>query len=198
MFKLEKRSQIVVPLVAGSGKEPGVSVTFDPVTPAMRRRAFRAWSRKLEELGIAEVDEADADTLGDLHEMMSRELMRMALASWQGIADAGGKPLEPTPDQATRLRTVNDPERPTGTIDDVLANEEIFAACDLGFLKPEALRYSEKNASSASPNGTSARATRGNATASSRASRKVRAGAKSARTVSKRSKPKRGRMPGTS
>jgi hypothetical protein len=198
MLKIEKREETRVPL-----DDAGAFIILDPITPKMRRRVFKMYRQALVQAGVDPAELAkgatlDADLVGDLGELISFELIRMGAREWGGIGDADDNPLAMTPDQATRMRTATDPERPTGTLDALLADESIFDAIDADYVKPDANRRAEKNASSGSPNGTSAAATPGSATANSRAKRKPAGAAKNARTASTNRRPKKAKGSGRS
>lgn len=190
MLKLGKPAEsqrIVLRPAQGAAGEPGyepeAGVVASPITPAIRRRALRATRLFLEEAEATSFEDMNPDQLGDMGETVSRELIRMGLADWFGIGDDDGKPLELTPDQATRIRTANDKDRPTGTIDLLLADETWFAKLEAEYVQPDALRRMEKNGLSGSPNGIGTAATPGNATANLAARPKRRAAAKAARTA---------------
>lgn len=192
MLKLKQASDVRVDLADGA------FVVFDPITPMMRRRALRAVREMLAAEGVASSADADVDLLGDIGEKVSRELIRMGARDWGGIGDEDDNPLDLTPPQATRLKTVNDPERPTGSIDLLLADEAIFEQLDAEYVRPDAIRRAEKNALSLSPNGTSAGATPGSNTVDSAAKRKPRGGAKAAPTKRTRSRQTKAKRPGKS
>lgn len=200
MFTIQKRAEepVRVTLVAPEGEEKGAFVTLAPIEPKMRRRALGAARRLLERMGHQSED-LEGDLLLDVSEEVSRELMRLGIVSVEGIFDdATGEPLELTPDRETRLRTASDEDRPTGTIDDLLADERVFARLDAEYVIPDAKRRAEKNGLSGSPNGTSTAATPGSGTANSPARRARRAAAKNARTKNTRSKPTRPKKSGRS
>lgn len=197
MLKIgEKKEPQKVVLRAAVDDEPEAFVVLAPVTPAMRRRAQRAAHRSL---GDADFDAIDVDVLHDAVEDGSRELIRLGLLDWGGIGDADGNLLELTPDRDTRFATANAPDRPTGTIDLLLADEDAFAAIDAAYVRPDAMRRAEKNGLSASPSGTGEAATPASATASSAARRKPKTRpAKSVRTAKTSSKRKPAKRPGKS
>lgn len=176
-------------LRAAQGDEPESFVILDPITPAMRRRAYRAVRAMLERQGIT--DTSDPDVRGDMGEKVSCELIRMGLKEWHGIGDEHRQPIALTPDQATRLRTANDPDRPTGTIDAALADVFFFGVVDAGYVLADANRLAEKNELSGSPAGTSSGATPAKTTAALAAKRKKTAAARNARTRNTRSRPKK-------
>jgi hypothetical protein len=153
-----------------------------PIGPGMRRRAQRAARGVLGE--VTDFDAVDEDLMFDAGDTASRELIRIGMIEWGGIGGAeGDEPLVLTPDAETRLRTCNDPARPTGTIDLLLADEDVVAKIDADYVLPDSLRRIEKNALSASPTGTGEAGTQATDTASSAARPKRKAGARSARTA---------------
>lgn len=203
MLKLgQKKEPQRIVLRAAQGGEPEAFIVMAPITPAMRRRAQTAVRRLLSE--VDHIDEIDVDTLGDVAETVSRELVRLGAIEWGGIGGGDDEPIELTPDRETRLKTANDPNRPTGTIDLLLEDEEIFERLDTEYIVPDARRRAEKNGSSASPTGTGEAGTPANGTASSPAAAKRRrtasrkAGAKNAPTPRTRSKAKKPKTSGRS
>lgn len=191
---VRKGKTIVTPATDG---EPEAFVVMAPITPAMRRRAQRASRRQLGE--VADFADLDIDRLYDAGETATREIVRLGMIEWGGFGDAAGNPLELTPDRETRFATANDPKRAEGTIDLLLAEDEIVERIEAVYVAPDALRRAEKNASFASQNGTGGAAKPGKTTAGSRAARKAKpSAARNARTSSTRSKPKRAKRPGKS
>jgi hypothetical protein len=189
MLKISKAPDAVrVVLREAQGDEPEAFVLFDPITPKMRRRALAVARTELTAAGV-EYGDLDPLQLRDVGDLVSAELIRMGVREWGGIGDAAGQLLALTPDQATRIRTAAASDRPKGTIDDLLADEDIFDKLEAGYVLPDAQRRAEKNALSGSPNGISAAATPGNATASLAAKPKRKAAAPNAPTKSTRSKP---------
>lgn len=176
----------------------GAFVVLAPITPKMRRRALRSVRQILTTENVDSTSAADENLLGDIGEAVSRQLIRMGAKDWAGIGDENDEPLPLTPDQATRIRTANDDDRPTGTIDLLLADEDIFNALDEGYVRPDAVRRMEKNGLSGSPNGTSAGATPAKTTADSAATRKKTGAAKSAPTKNTPRRPKPAKASGKS
>jgi hypothetical protein len=134
----------------------------------------------------------------DVSEEVSRELLRLVIVGIEGIADeTTGEPfaLTPTAKPGCARQRQRPPE---GTIDDLLADERIFAKLDAEYVIPDARRRAEKNALSGSPPGTSTGATPGKGTANFRAKRTSTAAAKNARTKKTRSKPTKAKASGTS
>lgn len=189
---VRKAGKIVTPATEG---EPEAHVVMAPITSAMRRRANHAYKRQLGD--YSDPSELDLDRMLDATEAYAFELVRLGMVGWGGIGDAGGEPVALTPDRETRFKTAKDDDRPTGTIDQLLADEEVFELIAGAYARPDMQRQAEKNGFAASPSGTGGAATRGSATASSRAARAAkRNGAKNARTASTRSRPRRARPPG--
>jgi hypothetical protein len=196
MLTIGKAPEAVrVVLREAQGKDPEAFVLLDPITPKLRRRALRVASREMVAAGVDKFADLNPEQQRDVGDLVSFELIRLGAREWGGIGDESGQPVALTPDQATRLRTATDLDRPTGTIDALLHDEVEFAKLDAGYVMPDSLRLAEKNASSGSPNGTSVAATPGKDTATCRAgSRKGRSAAKNAptrKTRSTRTKAKR-------
>lgn len=191
--------RIVLSAAASAAKgrkaEPEAFVVMAPITAPMRRRAARATRLLLGE--VNDLSDVDMDRLIDASEAGARELVRLGMIEWGGIGDAGGTPLELTPDRDTRFATANEQDRPTGSIDLLLEDEDLLDRIAGEYVRPDALRRAEKNASSASLNGTGEAATRARTTAGSPAARsKKRSAAKAARTASTRSARKRAKPSG--
>lgn len=198
MLKISKAPEAVrVVLQEAQGDEPEAFVLLDPITPKMRRRALKIARSDLDAAGV-EYSDLDPLQLRDVADLVSAELIRMGAREWGGIGGDDGEVLVLTPDQATRLRTATDQDRPKGTIDALLADETIFDKLEMAYVLPDSVRLAEKNALSGSPNGTSAAATPDNVTANSRATPKRKGAAKSARMKKTRSKPTKAKRPGTS
>jgi hypothetical protein len=172
--------------MAANGKEPEAWVRMMPITGPMRRRSQTAMRRMI---AGREFDELDNDAIFDLSEVASRELIRLGIVEWGGIFDAKGKAVELTPDRETRFATANDPNRPTGTIDQLLEEEDLFEKLDAEYVVPDAKRRAEKNGLSASPAGTGEAATRGKGTASSAAGAKGTAGKRKLRSRGRKRPP---------
>lgn len=184
----EKKGPQRVVLRPANGKEPEAAVLLAPIDASMRRRAQHAVKRMLGP--DADLELINADLLFDISETASKELVRLGIIGWEGIGDANDVPLPVTPDRETRMATANDPDRPTGTVDLLLADEDLFGRLDAEYVRPDAVRRAEKNGLSGSPHGTSTRATPGKSTARRPAAPKAKkAAAKSARTVKTSSKP---------
>lgn len=160
--------------------EPEAFVVMVPITPPMRRRALERTRQLVAETGVESAVELDAMQRADLGDFVSVELIRLGLDAWGGIGDDDGQALDLTPDRETRFRTAMDPERPTGTVDLLLADEDAFKKIEADYVWTDALRRAEKNGLSGSPNGTGKVATPGKDIASKRATRKRKGGAKSA------------------
>ena len=72
--------------------------------------------------------------------VFTRSIARWGILEWEGVGDAGGVPVEPTPEN----------------IDALLEHWQAFDAVDRLYVAPALIGIDEKNASSLSPNGTSA------------------------------------------
>lgn len=181
------------------GYEPEAFVVLAPITPPMRRRAQRVALRLAGE--VANVTDLDLDQIIDIGELGARELIRLGVIEWGGIGetvDGTDVELPLTPDRDTRFATATSDERPSGTIDLLLDDDELFARLNEEYCRPDAVRRAEKNGLSALPSGTGKAGTRGKGTASSAARPKRTAAAKSARTGKTSSKPKPAKAPGRS
>jgi hypothetical protein len=201
MFTIAKRASepVRITIAEANGDDPAAVVVLVPIEPKMRRRALGAARRMLERLGVEANAGLEGDILLDVSEEVSRELMRLGIVDVEGIVgEESGEPFALTPDRETRLRTASDVDRPTGTIDDLLADARIFAKLDADYVIADAQGRAEKNASSGSPSGTSTGATPANAIANSAARRKRRGAAKNARIGSTRSKPTKAKASGKS
>jgi hypothetical protein len=73
----------------------------------------------------------------------TQAMARWGIQTWVGVGDANGDPIEPSPTH----------------IDALLEHWTIFDALDRHYVAPALTQADEKNASSLSPNGTSAGAT---------------------------------------
>lgn len=193
---LREPEQAWVELIPAKGDDPAVLVIFAPPTRSMKRRAQRAAWR---EMSGAKPEELDALELADIGDAFSRELLRLAIVAWKGVGLDGatvGEPAEITPPLDVRVKTSDKPDRPTGTIDLFLADEEAFDAADAAYVLPILERDREKNALSASPTGIGGAGTRGKAIAGSAARPRKKAGAKSARTGKTSLKPPKAKSSG--
>jgi len=189
----QKREAVRIVLLEALGDEPEAFVLLAPISPAMRRRAQRI-ARQL--MGETEVADLDLDKLIDIGELASRELIRLGLVEWGGIGDDDGNPLELTPDRETRFATAASDQRPTGSIDALLDDEDVVAIIDSQYVRPDAIRRAEKNGLSASPNGIGGAETPGKDTANSPARKKRAGGARSVPIAKTRSKPRRPKTSG--
>lgn len=203
MFTIAKRADgepVRVTIAEATKTAPAAVVVLVPIDSKMRRRALRGAQRMMADLGVDYAElEKNADLMIDVSEDMSRELMRLGIVAVEGIGDEEGKPFDLTPTPETRLRTAADKDRPAGTIDDLLADETIFARLDADYVMPDAKRRAEKNGFAGSPDGTSTGATPGSDIANSAAKRTTkRAAAKNARTRNTRSRPKTAKRSGRS
>jgi len=156
-----------------SGEDPAVVVIMAPIGLRAWRAAQAAVGRGIVEAGGSLTDEITAD-LGD---EMSLALIRAGIIEWEGVGDAGGQPIEPTPD----------------TIALFLADPRDFDAIDRLYVIPFMDREREKNGSSPSSNGTSGVATAVPDIVSSPAVLTAPAAAPSARTRSANRKPRKPR-----
>jgi hypothetical protein len=125
--------------LATSGREPfwldlvpGVHVQFRTITVAAILVARQAAADVLKAGGD------DAVTLAGL--AFTRSLARAGILAWEGVGDAEGAPVEPSPD----------------TIDAFLDLWPVFDAVDRLYVAPALVGLDEKNGSSPLPNGTSA------------------------------------------
>jgi hypothetical protein len=111
---------------------PGVRVKVRPITVAAIIAARQAAAEAMKDGGD------DAVFLGSAG--FTRSIARWGIAEWEGVGDADGRPVEPAPD----------------TIDALLEVWQAFDAIDRLYVGPALIQADEKNASSPSPNGTSA------------------------------------------
>lgn len=111
---------------------PGVRIKVRPLTVAAIIAARQA---------AAEAMKTAADDgifLGSA--AFTRSVARWGILEWEGVGDAAGAPVEPTPEN----------------IDALLEHWQAFDAVDRLYVAPALIGIDEKNASSLSPNGTSA------------------------------------------
>jgi hypothetical protein len=113
---------------------PGVRVQLRPLTTALMV-ASRS-DPEVEELPDAASDEECAL-------VFARALARRAVLAWEGVGDADGHAIEPSPE----------------AIDALLDVWPIFEAFQLSYVSKGLLLEQEKNASAPSPNGPTAAAT---------------------------------------
>ena len=111
---------------------PGVRVQFKPVTVAAILVARQVAADVLKAGGD------DATTMAGL--AFTRSLARAGILAWEGVGDAAGDSVEPTPE----------------TIDAFLDLWPVFDAVDRLYVAPALVGLDEKNASSPLPSGTSA------------------------------------------
>lgn len=186
MFRIASNEPQWLTLIPAAGKQPAVEVLFAPITRSMRRRAARAGRGGLEGIDpsapIGELSDEQFDALAGAGDATSAELVRLGARDWRGIAGPDGKKLTFTP----------------ANLDLAIADETFLAAAEKAYVEPDALRVAEKNGWPGSRNGTGAKATPGNATASSPAARKGATAAKPAPIGSKPSRPRRGKASGRS
>jgi hypothetical protein len=113
---------------------PGVRVLVEPLTTALMMAARS--DSGVESLPETATDEDRALALG-------RALGRLAIRDWEGVGDADGAPISPTPE----------------AIDVLLDLWPLFEAFQLRYVAKGLMLEQEKNASALSPSGTSAGAT---------------------------------------
>jgi hypothetical protein len=114
---------------------PGVRVKVRPVTVAAIIAARQAAADAIKTAG------PDGLFVGSA--AFTRCLARWGIVEWEGVGNADGDPVEPTPDN----------------IDALLEVWQAFDAIDRLYVAPTLIQADEKNAFSLSPNGTSAGAT---------------------------------------
>lgn len=168
-----------ITLIPAQGDAPAVEGLFDRITRGMKRRAQREASGQLPELD--EGQERDILDLADIGDVYTRSLIRQGLRDWRGVGDAHGKVLAFSP-EALEL---------------FLDNDVLFDATDEAYVMPEVRREAEKNALSASPNGTGEAAMPANGTAISPATPRKRGGAKSAPTSKTNPAPRKAKKSGS-
>jgi len=111
---------------------PGVRIKVRPITVAAIIAARQA---------AAEAMKTPADDgifVGSA--AFTRSVARWGILEWKGVGDADGNPITPTPE----------------TVDALLELWQAFDAIDRLYVAPALIGIDEKNASSLSPNGTSA------------------------------------------
>ena len=113
---------------------PGVRLRLRPLTTALMVSARG-------DPAIADLPEGAATEEAAL--AMAKALARRAILEWEGIGDADGNPIEPSPE----------------AIDALLDIWPIFEAFQLTYVSKGLLLEQEKNASAPLPNGPSAGAT---------------------------------------
>ena len=113
---------------------PGVRVRLRPLTTALMVSARG-------DPAIADLPEGAATEEAAL--AMAKALARRAIIGWEGIGDADGNPIEPSPE----------------AIEALLDIWPVFEAFQTLYVAKALLLDAEKNASSPSPTGTSAGAT---------------------------------------
>jgi hypothetical protein len=113
---------------------PGVPVLVEPLTTALMMAA--RGDPGVEGLPETATDEDRALALG-------RALGRLAIRDWEGVGDADGAPIPPTPEAITAL----------------LDLWPLFEAFQLRYVAKGLILEQEKNVSAPSPSGTSAGAT---------------------------------------
>jgi hypothetical protein len=111
---------------------PGVRIKVRPITVAAIIAARQAAAEAMK------MREEDGIFVGSA--AFTRSVARWGILDWEGVGDAGGMPVTPTPDN----------------IDALLEFWEAFDAIDRLYVAPALIGTQEKNVSSPSPNGTSA------------------------------------------
>jgi len=126
---------------------PGVRVQLRPLTTALMVAtrsdpAVEAVPDEATDADPAEVTEAGPAVISDEERAMvfAKALARRAVLAWDGIGDADGNPIDPSPE----------------AIDALLDIWPIFEAFQLAYVSKGLLLEQEKNASALSPNGPSA------------------------------------------
>jgi hypothetical protein len=111
---------------------PGVRIKVRPITVAAIIAARQAAAEAMK------TQEEDGIFVGSA--AFTRSVARWGFLEWEGVGDAGGTPVTPSADN----------------IDALLEVWEAFDAIDRLYVAPALIGTQEKNASSLSPNGTSA------------------------------------------
>jgi len=126
---------------------PGVRVQLRPLTTALMVAtrsdpAVEAVPDEATDADPAEVTEAGPAVISDEERAMvfAKALARRAVLAWEGVGDADGNPIDPSPE----------------AIDALLDIWPIFEAFQLAYVSRGLLLEQEKNASALSPNGPSA------------------------------------------
>lgn len=109
---------------------PGVRVQFRPISVAdmliARSSAAETLSDAAKVEGVAPLDRASTVAAGAA---FTRSLARSGIAAWEGVGDAAGKLVDPTP----------------ATIDQLLEIWPAFDAIDRLYVGPALTRLDEKN-----------------------------------------------------
>ncbi len=111
---------------------PGVRIKVRPVTVAAIIAARQAAADAMKTPDGQEIFVGSA--------AFTRSIARWGILEWEGIGDTEGAPVEPTPEN----------------VDALLELWQAFDAIDRFYVAPALIGIDEKNASSLSPNGTSA------------------------------------------
>lgn len=112
---------------------PGVRAKVRPITVAAIIAARQAAAEAMR-------THSEADSLFVGSAAFTRSVARWGILDWEGVGDASGNAVTPTPEN----------------IDALLELWEAFDAIDRLYVAPALIGAQEKNASSLSPNGTSA------------------------------------------
>jgi hypothetical protein len=111
---------------------PGVRLRLRPITVAAIIAARQAAAEAMKTPDGQEIFVGSA--------AFTRSIARWGILEWEGVGDADGNPVAPTPE----------------TVDALLELWQAFDAVDRLYVAPALIGIDEKNASSLSPNGTSA------------------------------------------
>ncbi len=111
---------------------PGVRLRLRPITVAAIIAARQAAAEAMKTPDGQEIFVGSA--------AFTRSIARWGILEWEGVGDADGAPVPPTPEH----------------IDALLEHWQAFDAVDRLYVAPALIGIDEKNASSLSPNGTSA------------------------------------------
>lgn len=111
---------------------PGVRLKVRPITVAAIIGARQAAAEAMKTPDGQEIFVGSA--------AFTRSLVRWGIVEWEGVGDADGSPVPPSPEN----------------IDALLELWQAFDAIDRVYVAPALILADEKNASSLSPNGTSA------------------------------------------
>jgi hypothetical protein len=111
---------------------PGVRVKVKPITVAAIIAARQAAADAAKDGGDDMIYNGSA--------AFTRRMARWGIVEWEGVGDADGNPVDPTPEN----------------IDALLEHWRAFDAIDGQYVVPALIQDAEKNGSSLSPNGISA------------------------------------------
>lgn len=159
-------------LTVREGK-PAVRMLLRPVGPVVR-----AVARQYAQEQLQRRPDAGLVTSAETGFAYSVGLIAAGIEAWEGIGDASGEPVDPTPDLVAALLADDD-------------NEDIFNVLEAQYVYPSLKMDKEKNASARSPTG-------GGVSAERNTVGTARAGAKPARKSSTGRKPSKGARLGNS